>query len=191
VRFVAQEVHDPELFALEDDDGRASLVRRWFAAMLDNLLVIPAFVVISVVGVLMGRDPEVLLETQPIVWLAVGLVSVPQWILVAWRGQTLGKLLLGIRIVRMDGTLPGFQYGVAARDWPRLIPSVLAPDISAIIGLIDVLPLLSGDGRTMHDYIAGTRVVVASHPVEGAQVPRWPLGPRTEGERSPWAPPAE
>ncbi len=74
-------------------------------------------------------------------------------------GQTVGKKLLGMRIVDLNGNKPeflrlvGLRYGVG-----QLIQ--LIPIVNFIYGLADCLFIFREDRRCIHDLIAGTRVVV-------------------------------
>lgn len=76
-------------------------------------------------------------------------------ITVALTGQTVGKYLMGLHVVRMDGRRPGFARALAR----------------AIAYVISLVPLFAGffwvlidqDRRGWHDHLAGTRVVF-DHP---------------------------
>lgn len=74
------------------------------------------------------------------------------------RGQTIGKLLLGMRIVRPDGSaatpvrLIGLRYGVG---W---LLSAL-PMVGMVYALVDCLMIFRADRRCLHDLIADTIVV--------------------------------
>jgi len=76
----------------------------------------------------------------------------------ATRSQTIGKMLLDIRIVRSDGTrasfarLAGLRYGVGA-----LISAV--PWIGHLYGLVDALLIFRESRKCLHDNIADTIVV--------------------------------
>jgi uncharacterized RDD family membrane protein YckC len=75
-------------------------------------------------------------------------------------GQTIGKKLLGMKIVDVDGNKPDFvkllgqRYGV-------VYAVQLIPVLGSLFGLINVLFIFREDRRCIHDLIAGTRVVVA------------------------------
>jgi uncharacterized RDD family membrane protein YckC len=100
--------------------------------------------------------------------------------LLATRGQTLGKWLVGTRVVRADNdevpTLArtlGLRYGTAALGLPvTLLVFVLALVIGyplIVFGLIDSALIFRRDRRCLHDLIAGTKVVaVARSPVTNA-----------------------
>jgi uncharacterized RDD family membrane protein YckC len=80
--------------------------------------------------------------------------------LLATRGQTVGKALLKIRIVRSDGSPASFARIVGLR---YLTTSVLAsiPMVGGIYGLVDTLLIFRASRRCLHDNIADTIVVTA------------------------------
>jgi uncharacterized RDD family membrane protein YckC len=79
-----------------------------------------------------------------------------QWNLIATRGQTIGKMLLAIRIINRNGGTPGFVQGVLLRNWMR-VALALIPFFS----VVDVLFIFGESRRCLHDYLAGTSVVQA------------------------------
>jgi len=93
----------------------------------------------------------------------VGLVAfvVMHGYLLAKHGQTIGKRLVGTRIVNANdeqlpglGKLLGLRYGVVA-----LVS--LIPTVGSFFGLIDVVFIFRADRRCLHDLIAGTKVINA------------------------------
>lgn len=120
----------------------------------------------------------VLLRSQSVVragaWTAL-LVSIAMIVLNAYlltqRGQTLGKIPLGLVVSRVDGTLPGFVRGFLLRE---LLPMVLGaiPVVGVLFGLVDGAMLLwTGRRRSLHDEIADTLVldVRARHLASGSE----------------------
>jgi uncharacterized RDD family membrane protein YckC len=82
-------------------------------------------------------------------------VEILQWILLSLRGQTLGKIAMGVQIVdQLDGSNPGFFKAVVLRLLVRRLLSIIP-----LFALIDVLFILGEDRRCIHDLIAGTKVV--------------------------------
>ena len=93
--------------------------------------------------------------------------------LLATRGQTIGKWLVGTRIVRADNdevpTLArtlGLRYGTLAIG-PTATFSVLVlnPVISyalIVVALMDIALIFRRDRRCLHDLIAGTKVVAGA-----------------------------
>lgn len=84
--------------------------------------------------------------------MAIGLLVlfvIFQIYLLASQGQTIGKSLLKIKIVRNDDeSNPGFWRAVVLRNL-----------ISGVLGLIDILFIFGAERRCLHDYIADTKVV--------------------------------
>ena len=80
-------------------------------------------------------------------------------VLITKSGQTVGKKLVGIRIV-MDGTyqLPGFLHGWLLRSF---IGFFLLSEFVPFYGLVNALMIFSENARMLHDRIAGTIVVRA------------------------------
>ena len=100
--------------------------------------------------------------------------------LLATRGQTIGKWLVGTRIVRADNdevpTLArtlSLRYGMLAVG-PVATLAVLVLNgvilyVFVVVGLIDSALIFRRDRRCLHDLIAGTKVVAAARsPVTSA-----------------------
>lgn len=93
-------------------------------------------------------------------WL---LVSVCQCVLLVGRGQSIGKTLLGIRIVDDQGNLPG-PGRLLAREGTRLAFWAI-PGCGPFSGLWDGGMAFGDAWRAGHDRIAGTYVVRSQGPV--------------------------
>ncbi len=85
-------------------------------------------------------------------WAAIGIAfaALYFWSSIALVGRTIGKALLGLRVVRVDG---GFVGGRAA-----LVRAVTFP-LGFVLGLGFVPILVRKDRRALHDLIAHTMVV--------------------------------
>lgn len=83
-----------------------------------------------------------------------------QGYLLVTRGQTIGKALMKLRIVRPDGSLPsagrllGLRYGIA-----QLLAVV--PAVGQVYALVDCLLIFRKSRRCLHDQIADTVVLQA------------------------------
>ena len=99
------------------------------------------------------------------VWAGLGAVVLVQVILLAFRGQNIGKLLFGIRVVRVDNGEPaGFVRAALLRFLlPLLVMFVL--NLIMLLGFlllfVDLCCMFRRDRRCLHDLIAGTKVVKA------------------------------
>ena len=89
----------------------------------------------------------------------VGVVTVNA-ILVARNGQTLGKYLLKIRVVRADGSNAGLTRIFFARYLPVTVLGAV-PLLGIIVSLADALMIFRDNRRCLHDEIADTIVVRA------------------------------
>ena len=98
-------------------------------------------------------------------WVWAGLMGVLflQALLIALRGQNLGKLLMRVRVVRADtGASAGFVRGVLLRF---ALPVTLVIMLNGffmlgfIFLLVDYVFMFREDRRCLHDLIAGTKVV--------------------------------
>ncbi|MCF7485742.1 RDD family protein [Vibrio splendidus] len=79
------------------------------------------------------------------------------------KGQTIGKNLMEIAIVDMEGKYIGLFKIVGKRMIPMTIVTYI-PVIGHFITTLDCLFVLRKDKRCLHDLIAGTQVVSVSVP---------------------------
>ncbi|MEM6925924.1 MAG: RDD family protein [Myxococcota bacterium] len=130
---------------------------RLLARLFDrSLVLVTAIPMVAVLAALPPErfDPSLSLRLNLLAIAAgVGLALV-QWVLLTLRGQSLGKLALGIRIERPDGSLPGFFRAVVLRDW-----LFVAFTATGVLGIVDGMLIFAEDRRTLHDRLADTRVV--------------------------------
>ena len=149
-----------------DDELQISAERatRWWARVIDNILLIVACVPAAVPLIessTFARGFRGGLSLPPMTY-ALGLIPLAlvcyQWFLITTRGQTLGKKWLGIKVIRLDGSPVGFVHGVLLREWILSFARII-PYVGNVIGLVDVLMIFGDERRCMHDQIAGTRVV--------------------------------
>lgn len=143
----------------------ASLLLRLAANFLDGLFVV-ATVIVGILMIQAGISAGLLTEMREdsVDWGALAVLyfpvlvgSVVQWNLVATRGQSIGKFLCCIRIVTMEGRLPGFVQGVVLRSWVCMLLAMIP-----LFSLIDILWIFGSANRCLHDHVAGTRVVPSS-----------------------------
>jgi len=80
--------------------------------------------------------------------------------LVYLYGQTFGKKVMGIRVVRMDGSRVAFGRFAFLRALPIGILAAI-PYLGWLIRLTDVLLIFRDSRRCIHDQIADTQVVTA------------------------------
>lgn len=108
---------------------------------------------------LMSAIPEhILLLTNILVW---GLI-IAQMLLLMRRGQTIGKMVMGIRILdRQSNAIPGFFNLIIMRSLLTMLAYSLSV-FGLVVLVIDLVMLLTNKERlSLHDKIAKTYVVRA------------------------------
>jgi uncharacterized RDD family membrane protein YckC len=105
---------------------------------------------------LAGSPDTTLADKLPVV-----VIVLLQILLLSTLGQTIGKLLFRIRIVRnRTGGKAGFVHAFLLRS--VIVESIkFIPVIGVIFALVDVCFIFRDDRRCVHDLIADTRVVDA------------------------------
>ncbi len=78
--------------------------------------------------------------------------------LLATRGQTIGKSLLKVRIVRSDGSQASLGRIIGLRYLPTTVISLI-PVVGGLYAIIDSLLIFRESRRCLHDNIADTIVV--------------------------------
>jgi uncharacterized RDD family membrane protein YckC len=94
---------------------------------------------------------------------AVALLYAPLW-MVRTNGQTLGKQLLGIRVIRPDGKPIEFLYALVREVVVKtfLFAGLGGSITFGLVWLLDCLwPLWDDENRALHDMIVNSRVVKA------------------------------
>ena len=130
---------------------------RLVAAIIDTLCLYAPFLAAVILGVMAG-------EAGIIVGVILGLlgmlgVFITQIVMLCQRGQTIGKRVLGIRIVKIDtGENGGGVTNVILRG---LVPSLIGfvPYVGPLCSLVNVCFIFAADRRCVHDHIASTVVV--------------------------------
>lgn len=124
----------------------ASVGQRLGAFLVDFAISVLVGIVGVVIGSAIGGDGSVVeLGLSIVYWIAV-------LIMVATRGQSPGKIAIGIKIVKTDGGSIGFGT--------TLLREIIGKIISSIIILLGYIWILfDGQRQGWHDKIAGTYVV--------------------------------
>lgn len=144
------------------DAQPATRTRRLLASGIDVAAWLALGAASMPLGALIRMDQAAIDAWSPSLALPIAVVAlgaVQAWLL-ATRGQSLGKLATGIRVVRDDdGGPPGWLRGVAVRG--IAVPFVYGlPAIGLGVLVADTaMMLLRRDRRALHDRVAGTRVL--------------------------------
>jgi len=144
----------------------ASPWARLGAVMLDGIIVVMPLVIIVVVGAFAvagfagggGRKGSAAIFIVAIVAALLLMFVIPviyEALMLASSGQTLGKKIVGIRVVTADGgkISTGQAWG---RTLLRFVMNMLPYSVGT---LIDVLPIFGAERTCIHDMAAKTRVI--------------------------------
>jgi len=156
-----------DLTDIEDfkrDTGLAGRWTRFAASFVDGIIGLcygmPILFALGYWDYLATRQqPPFLLTAGAAVIGFVGFVLVHGYLLKT-NGQTVGKKLLEIRIVDLDGNVPDFAKMILLRYLPITL-ATLIPVIGSFLSTIDVLFIFGAERRCIHDLLAGTKVVIA------------------------------
>jgi uncharacterized RDD family membrane protein YckC len=153
--------------ATTSDSEPADRIVRLAAAILDGIIIMAIIYVPLLLGgggsiymsVLMGREPEV----GPAfgIWSLVAFIGCVAWIwitivYVSRNGQTIAKKMLGIKVVRSDGS----KASLGRIFWLRNFVNGLL-GIIPFYQLVDILFIFGDQRQCLHDKIADTIVVKA------------------------------
>jgi uncharacterized RDD family membrane protein YckC len=139
-------------------DKRAGRGLRLWAAILDFMIVaLVAFVAIWPLGIFENEQAyePVQLVGRLLTLLVCSYLLVNGWLLLK-RGQTLGKRLLGLRIVAYADNKQMSLWLLLIRAFSVL--AVLAIPFVGLLVIVDVLFIFTAQRRCLHDYFVGSTV---------------------------------
>ena len=135
-----------------------SILRRFVAVIIDGLIVaIPMYLLMGIVMFLFavsGSEPNpILMNTITLPFTFISLAY--EALMLGYKnGQTIGKMAMNVRVVRPDGS--PISSGQA---WGR----VLMRTVLGCLVIVDYIPaFFTPERTTLHDMVAGTRVVDAA-----------------------------
>lgn len=137
---------------------RAPFSLRCGAAIIDYLIVVLVPVAGLLLSRLLGNDGAKLVnsELNNIAWGISILIALSNMILLPMvSGQSIGKMLAGIRIVAIDGHNVAFSSLVFRQTIGYLLTLLTG-------GLGFFFSVFSSKGRSLHDLVSGTAVVFAN-----------------------------
>jgi uncharacterized RDD family membrane protein YckC len=147
------------------DDSEKPLASRWArlgASIIDSIIMM--FVVVPVMyftggfdGIMDGREPGF------VYMFSMGILSFIVFFAINYRylvanGQTIGKKVLEIKIVDLNGNVPVFQPQLMIRYAVYLLPGQI-PVVGQFFSLVNVLFIFGKEKRCIHDLAAKTKVV--------------------------------
>jgi uncharacterized RDD family membrane protein YckC len=155
-RVEAARLVTPEAVALEF--RTANLGSRILAYLIDMVVVVAGIVAGLFAVALLGQASDVVVPDW--VALTIVLVLLPAWWLgyfiafeTLWRGRTLGKAALGLRVVTKEGAPVRFRHA-AVRGLLGLVDFLIMGGFFAVVFI-----LFSRDNQRLGDMVAGTLVL--------------------------------
>lgn len=156
---VAHEVDLEQLSQLVPADRAIRLAARVVDWILYTAVSVVALapLMLGIVAPSWEVNMEVALLLSVLLWCALaGVVMVMNLMLLRADGQTLGKKLLGVRVVRSDGS-PAELWRLV---WLRTAPAWVFNGLGGgVLGLVDAALIFAEDHRCVHDHMADTLVV--------------------------------
>lgn len=145
--------------------GEQILASRWArlgASIIDSIIMM--IVVVPVMYFTGGFD-GITSGVQPgfVYMFSMGIVSFIVFFAINYRflianGQTIGKKVLEIKIVDLDGNVPVFQPQLLIRYAVYVLPGQI-PVVGTIFSLVNILFIFGKEKRCIHDLAAKTKVV--------------------------------
>lgn len=150
---------------IDSNTTKPDLASRWsrlWASIIDSLImmlvIVPAMYFTGAFDDLAnGVEPSLVYN------LAIGLLGFVVFFLINGKflisdGQTIGKKILGIKIVDLNGNLPGVKQHLLKRYAVYFIPGQV-PVVGQIFSVVNILFIFGKEKRCLHDMVAGTKVV--------------------------------
>jgi uncharacterized RDD family membrane protein YckC len=147
----------------------ATRLSRLGAVLVDGLVgFAPVGAILLMLPMLMLRGgTSALLILLALAALVAVAVLITQIVLVARRGQTIGKKVLGIRMITSDGDIPSIWRVFFLRWLPFVVVAAVLEymlklrGIGNIVHVVDALLIFQPNRRCLHDLLADTHVIKA------------------------------
>ncbi len=160
-------VEDVGALSAQDIESRkASRGQRLGAALLDGVM-FAVGIIISVMSSLgfTRSNAGAGLSGANVLFLIIGIVVligivVANCILLHRNAQTIGKLIVGIKVIRSDGSRIGLGRIILLRILPISLLSGI-PMLGGLVRLADSLMIFGAERRCLHDVFADTVVINA------------------------------
>ncbi len=137
---------------------KAPFLLRCGALLIDYILLM----ILPVSGLLLarfiGNEGAKLLnsEINNVAWLITFLLALTNFLIFPmFSGQSVGKMLTGLRIANVDGSAPGFSSILVRHSLGYLLTFLTG-------GIGYLFSVFNDKGRALHDFVSGTVVVYGS-----------------------------
>ena len=148
----------------------AKFPSRALAIIIDFVvLLVVAFVFVMIIGALAPELDQALGAALTLTFGVALLVGVPVGVETLTRGRSLGKLALGLRVVRDDGGPIRFRHALTRGLAGFFVDFYTTLGVGAVVS-----SLLSERGKRIGDLLAGTVVIRERAPSYGGPLPAVP-----------------
>jgi uncharacterized RDD family membrane protein YckC len=134
---------------------KAPFLLRCGAILIDYILIVSAPVISLIIYRMMGLEPLKILnnEITNAGWLIMILLALTNFVILPmFSGKTIGKILTGTRIVKTDGSAPSIGT--------LLLRHLIGYPLTILtLGIGFLFSVLNHQGRSLHDFLAGTVVI--------------------------------
>ncbi len=162
----------------DDNEMEVDLAEPWRRVVAFVLNVVLLFVFSIGIGFILGMAGSILDRNLTEGWnsMLVGLIvilvySIGQSMMLLSTGQSLGKRIMGIRVISEDGEPIGLMRGVLLREWVVFLVLQIVLGLLPVVGALLALILLAASiimmfmdeegRRTPQDWLAKTLVIRA------------------------------
>lgn len=153
---------EPIIVDFDVERLKAPFLLRCGAILIDYILLVAVPVISLLIGRSFEYDGAKLLnsEVSNAGWLIMILFGITNFVIFPmFSGQTIGKMLTGLRVVKSDGNAASFT-NLLVRHLIGYPITILTAGIGFFIAVIN------SSGRALHDLIAGTIVVYGKKRIE-------------------------
>jgi uncharacterized RDD family membrane protein YckC len=160
---------DPHSLQESPEVEAATRLSRLGATLVDALLGIAPLGVMALLApgaMLAGRMGPFLIGIFSMLVISLALL-ITQIVLLVRHGQTIGKKVLGIRMITSEGEIPSIWRVFFLRWLPIAVVSTVVELVfkvrgsGSIIHLLDVVLIFQPTRRCLHDFLADTHVIKA------------------------------
>jgi uncharacterized RDD family membrane protein YckC len=148
---------DGNYYCLECDERVLDLAERgdrFIANLVDNFILMTPLLAGIFLGALLAKNSA--LAGIAILLGSLGSLAVAGYqIYLAQYGQSIGKRMRHIRVVRNDGSPASLARILLLRNF---VPAIIG-SFCGLFGLVDVLTIFGEERRCIHDLLADTKVV--------------------------------
>ena len=150
-----------------DDKDDVTLATRWsrlWSSLIDSLTIMAVSIpTMYFTGglelIIQGIQPSFIYNIS-IAALSITVFFIINFKLLKNQGQTIGKKILKIKIIDLNGNLPDFNTQILKRYATYFLPGQI-PVAGQIFSLINILFIFGKKKRCIHDFVAATKVIKA------------------------------